>query len=119
MCSPKQQYECVRERNDTGFQQCRDRCLPKCRSTQFTASLSYGELQEKAENTAVVSISFPGMQITTFDDVDTVTGARVIANVGGAMGVFFGASLITVIEIVFFCLAATRRRRKRESQISV
>ncbi len=55
----------------------------------------------------LLQIRFESFQITVTEEVTTVTIASVLANVGGAMGVFIGASLISLVELCGFLARLT------------
>ncbi len=50
----------------------------------------------------LLNLFFSNFEISELQEVETLTLSSVIANVGGALGVFLGASVITIIELFVF-----------------
>ncbi len=59
--------------------------------------------EEKSNKSPIVlRVFFESFDVTVTEEVITVTAASVLANVGGAMGVFIGASMISMVELLSF-----------------
>ncbi len=59
--------------------------------------------EEKGNKSHILlRVFFESFDVTVTEEIVTVTIASVLANVGGAMGVFIGASMISLVELLSF-----------------
>ncbi len=109
VCSPMQRYKCFsRFHNEIteDQQKCRNKCLTPCtyvsyRKSYSTMSSSDG-VQNNSKSQIHLTVYFESFDITVIEEIVSVTVASVLANVGGAMGVFIGASIISLVELLGF-----------------
>ncbi len=116
VCSPMQTYECIRcfgDKLDEHRQECRKKCLQPCTSISYRQSYSTMSFSDgiRSNNNShiMLQILFESFDITVTEEIITVTIPSVLANVGGAMGVFIGASMISLVELIGYmaqCFAA-------------
>lgn len=101
-------------------------CEPACQeinynvqisSLAFPSELGMNELQKRnisrktfhdiKSNVMVLRIYFGGMEYTLTEQQPAMSTGQLIADIGGQLGLFLGASLITVVEFLeFFILTA-------------
>ncbi|VDK23620.1 unnamed protein product [Anisakis simplex] len=122
--------------NDITGPECEDNICPtKCITYQYHTSISYGQGFSKSalnwfyhrnsnwtaervqKNFAVLNVFYREMSYIFNDQVQSTTLVHVLSNIGGNMGMFFGASVITIIELVIyfakmFWIGLSRKRRE-------
>ncbi|VDN05102.1 unnamed protein product [Thelazia callipaeda] len=122
--------------NNINGPECADNICPtSCVTHEYKASITYGYgFSESAmdwltnindtwtaerikENFAVVNIFYREMSYMLNEQIQSTSLVDVLSNIGGNMGLFFGASVITVIELVIFFsklgwIAFSSRRRE-------
>ena len=65
----------------------------------------------------LADIYFPDIQYTNIKQEPAVTIESFVSNIGGAMGLWTGASIITWIHLFYFCCASCNiRRQQRRKQ---
>ncbi|XP_039443656.1 pickpocket protein 28-like [Culex pipiens pallens] len=93
-------------------------CLPACTSVQYDAEISQADFNWKNLFMAYKSPldEFPGVQLSRltiyFKEAQFITSKRselygvtdFLANCGGLLGLFMGVSLLSLVEILYFCL---------------
>ena len=68
-----------------------------------------------SKNMISLYVFYQSMGYDTIEQVPAKTGSEIIAEIGGQMGLFLGASLITVFEILqFTCLIISQKLRQRK-----
>ncbi len=107
-CTPIQNYLCF-ENYKQQFQdvqvKCSASCLQPCYSVTYRKQYSSALFELNDVNLSddtvgsLISIYYDSFEITVTREINTMTFASVLANVGGAMGVFIGASLMSLVEI--------------------
>ncbi len=109
VCSPFEYYNCFKKNYDmfdAGQIETVEKCKEPCVTTTFRSQYSWTPFRLKSASKDVVPsvlhVYFDDFHVTIVREIDTITLASVLANVGGAMGVFLGASLISVVEIFIF-----------------
>ncbi len=108
VCSPLESYECLQKFE----QQIRDAtydCRGKCSAPCITISYGTGysimnlsDVEKSNKSHILLRVFFESFDVTVTEEIITVTFASVLANVGGAMGVFIGASVISLVELLGF-----------------
>ncbi|VDK70442.1 unnamed protein product [Onchocerca ochengi] len=122
--------------NNINGPECADNICPtSCVTHEYKASITYGYgFSESAidwltntnsnwtqkrikENFAVVNIFYREMSYILNEQMQSTSLVEVLSNIGGNMGLFFGASVITVIELIIFLsklawIAFSSRRRE-------
>ncbi|VDP12491.1 unnamed protein product [Onchocerca flexuosa] len=122
--------------NNINGPECADNICPtSCVTHEYKASITYGYgFSESAmdwltninnnwtqkrikENFAVVNIFYREMSYILNEQMQSTSLVDVLSNIGGNMGLFFGASVITVIELIIFLsklawIAFSSRRRE-------
>ncbi len=107
-------YKISRRTYDELERSCKEDCMQPCDSTSYKIQYSLASLRSSFENVpeflepthnvslVYLNLFFNKFEITEMREVETLTLSSVIANVGGALGVFLGASAITLIELFMF-----------------
>ncbi|KAM3725516.1 Acid-sensing ion channel 4-A [Dirofilaria immitis] len=139
-CTPSELHSFMLEvadrTNNINGPECADNICPtSCITHRYKASITYGYgFSESAmdwltninnnwtrkrikENFAVVNIFYREMSYLLNEQMQSTSLVDVLSNIGGNMGLFFGASVITVIELVIFLsklawIAFSSRRRE-------
>ncbi len=139
ICSPKERHVCLGNNTlrTSMVQQrtslCRQDCKLPCEMMELSSQISLAtmtressknqdhrkdsSIQREGVSPVYLHIFFKQFQVTVIQEIGTLTFASVIGSIGGAMGAFLGASLITVTEFIVFALCyclkqSTFRRRK-------
>ncbi len=107
-------YKNTKRKYDELERSCKEICMQPCYSTSYKIQYSLASLRSSFESvpdflelvpnvsTVTLNLFFNKFEITEMREVETLTLSSVIANVGGALGVFLGASAITLIELFMF-----------------
>ncbi|CAI5439889.1 unnamed protein product [Caenorhabditis angaria] len=151
MCTPYQTITCMdskmAQKLDQGLEfidlpNCTE-CHIECDSIKYESYNSYGDGFKKEslewlrsmsnhsenhiiKNVAIINIFFMEMFYTSYSQVQAMSLTEMLSDIGGNMGLFMGISVITITELILFCvkitwiLASSRRRdymsRKRRSE---
>lgn len=94
---------------------CLDQCPPKCERVIYQWSLQWQQVfpdeVERNSTKKLTSVSFSIDQMATFDgatvamtEVNTYSFTELVNNVGGTLGLFVGATLMTFVQVVLFCI---------------
>ncbi|XP_074049466.1 acid-sensing ion channel 3 [Macrotis lagotis] len=118
ICSPQQYMDCARPnldkmlRKDTACS-----CPSPCKSTRYQKELSMVRIPSRAsasylaqkynrseqyitENILVLDIFFEALNYETVEQKQAYDVADLLGDIGGQMGLFIGASLLTILEIL-------------------
>jgi Amiloride-sensitive sodium channel len=124
------------KRNITYFLNCLGSCRPPCKYWRYastvsytnlltTASLSYlrqfsNESQRWDKNFVIIDVAFKEVQHTVVEQFPSVTTDGFIGQIGGHLGLFLGASLISLVQ--YFVLLAEHlwglRQRRAQARNS-
>ncbi len=130
ICSPKEKYVCstnetlrrtMRQRKFLCWQDCKLACEVVNLSSQISSATvtreAYKNLDRKEStipregaSPVFLHIFLNQFVVTVVEEISTVTFVSVVANIGGAMGAFLGASLITVAEFIVFALCYIQKQ---------
>ncbi len=108
-CTPIQTYLCFKnytQQFSIAREKCKASCLQPCYSVtyrkQYSSALFELNNVNLSDDTVAshISVYYDSFEIIVTREINTMTFASVLANVGGAMGVFVGASLMSLVEIV-------------------
>jgi len=139
-CHPFQVMACPAEINgtvlmETGQQQALT-CLPECDRYDYQVSITYAKFDSTPfqgmmrggnssnpvdldENSILMDIFHPFMEHVIVQEVETYTIFSLIGNIGGAAGLWLGASLMSFFQITFYLIKwaelkiSDRKSRKR------
>ncbi len=112
ICSPAQMLSCEPEKF---LDSCLDvQCPLACLKQWYNILSSSTNLAKDQQQFTVVQVHFSHFLVISMTQVETLTLVSVIGNIGGVMGVFIGASLITCVELLVFCIATLLKQCKRE-----
>ena len=64
-----------------------------------------------AKNLILVDIFYNSLQLQLYEESE-VEVWEVLADVGGTMGLYLGATIVTIIEIMFFCCEGHGKNKK-------
>ena len=118
-------------------------CPPACKdikyevqptSLQFPSDIGLQELdignvsvkssKDLSKDVFVVKIYFRGMEYTVIEQKVSMTTGQLIADIGGQLGLFLGASLITVVEFmefatlgVWYCLTGRGKLKQKKDPV--
>ena len=114
-------YSCFQDGVKSYFSKCN--CPYPCKYTEYEATLSTLALPTPTyinrvtewnlthttsdaikENAILLKVYFPDLQITKITQYQAYTSFELISNLGGQLGLFLGASLITMGELIEFLL---------------
>ncbi len=108
VCSPLEWYECIQnfeEQIQDATNDCRSKCLMPCNTISYSndySIMSFSDEEKSNKSHILLGVIFESFDVTVTEEIITVTAASVLANVGGAMGVFIGASMISMVELLSF-----------------
>ncbi|KHN87659.1 Acid-sensing ion channel 4 [Toxocara canis] len=138
-CTPSELHDFMLEvmdrSNNINGPECEDNICPtSCITYKYSSSISYGQgfsdsalnwlqtinsdwTKERVEtNFAVLNVFYREMSYILNQQVQSTSLVNVLSNIGGNMGMFFGASVITVIELVIYfskmCWIVISRKRR-------
>ena len=137
-CSLDHFYQCFRERMKHYYLS--SNCIHRCKYFRYEAKLSsldilepitveiflnsdifdwnYTREEEIKYNVIKLNVYFPRLEYTRIKQVPAFTFDELISNVGGQLGLFLGASIITMLEIDEFFCSIIGRCCKRNAKIS-
>ncbi|XP_032807396.2 acid-sensing ion channel 1-like isoform X1 [Petromyzon marinus] len=117
-CTPEQYTECARPVLDVLVKRDNDFCLCEtpCNMTRYGKELSMVKIPSKAsakylakkynkteayiaENVLVLDIFFEALNYETIEQKKAYEVAGLLGDIGGQMGLFIGASILTILEI--------------------
>ncbi|KAG8189493.1 hypothetical protein JTE90_008455 [Oedothorax gibbosus] len=102
-CDPAQQYKCILPSClKTNLTEVSKNCLDPCISYHYRADASYVGLG--LSNTSRIEIVYNAKQYISLE-YRTTTLSGLFSQVGGAMGLYLGASIITFAEVVIFAVS--------------
>ncbi|XP_064611819.1 acid-sensing ion channel 4-A-like [Liolophura sinensis] len=136
-CSIRELIQCYRpskakhQRSIKSLEDCK--CLRQCNWDQYDVRVSSGgypmehDLQQIMENRNIsreyvlknylsVGVFFDQLVFTEIEQVPSYTAVDIVANLGGQLGIFLGASFLTLTEVVEYimgaiCLFVSRRKK--------
>ena len=129
-CTLLDYYACVRGKINNYFTECD--CLRPCKYTEYDTRLStlaiptpsyinhatvfnltHTNAEDIRNNMINLKVFYPDLQTTTIKQNRAYTPYELISNLGGQLGLFLGASLISLSEIIEFILKSLIYRCKR------
>lgn len=131
ICTPHEAVHCLQAAVESNplVHQCAQNCLPECHQTQYRTSVStadlesiswHGQSQSQVDNRLIVDIFFSKIQRTNVREIYIVTPDGLISQVGGLLGIFLGASMITAVQLIMYwislclhCLKTLNRKRRK------
>ncbi|XP_019626998.1 PREDICTED: acid-sensing ion channel 1-like isoform X2 [Branchiostoma belcheri] len=143
-CDPTQIVQCVirvMAKVTSGELKCN--CPVPCSMTKYSTSVSYSGWPNKLtkdyivrtysqtkdymrENGVVFSVFYEQLNYERVRELKAMDGGQLASNIGGMMGLFIGASLLTILEVweylwmrLLGCLSKARRPRTRIIQVQV
>lgn len=123
ICTPKEMHACFGPDGESCHNvtentiSCGLKCLDNCirHSFRYYISTSTRTVENGTDDKIFIDLRFTKFDVTRISEVDTVTANSVLANIGGAMGIFLGASLVTLVEFVAFAMSFCRELFKRRN----
>ncbi|GFR96280.1 acid-sensing ion channel 3 [Elysia marginata] len=110
VCSGKEYLKCyIRARrsfNQSDLLTCK--CPKECDSTDFIADLDYADFASRI-STVDVKIFFKTLDIQVIEQKPAVSVQDVLGSLGGQMGLFLGASIVSMVEILEMLLILISR----------
>jgi hypothetical protein len=107
-------------------------CFPPCTQIEYKIKVSsmlmpnyimshYGKSQgwkyqnetDIRENYVAISVYFESLDEIVYTQKELMDWGTITANIGGQLGLFLGASSLTLIELIVFIVFCLRRRLKR------
>ncbi|KAL3110325.1 hypothetical protein niasHT_019645 [Heterodera trifolii] len=86
------------------------KCIPGCNRWEYSVSLQQSpSLQDFANYTFNLEVSFYDLQYEHLKEVVTITVPGFMSQIGGQFGFFLGLSIITVIQMASFAVWSTFR----------
>ncbi|XP_070644519.1 acid-sensing ion channel 3 [Bos indicus] len=117
VCSPQQYKDCAHPALDALLRKDACRCPNPCASTRYAKELSMVRMPSRpaarylarkhnrseayiAENVLVLDIFFEALNYETVEQKKAYEMSELLGDIGGQMGLFIGASLLTILEIL-------------------
>ncbi|CAJ0564353.1 unnamed protein product, partial [Mesorhabditis spiculigera] len=132
-CTPLQLYNCLNQTRTSLYKDletwCQD-CPPECENWEYHAYNSYGfnfsegarkwlkeqngewDDQRIEKNFVMVSIFYRELSYTKFEEVKGSDVSTMLSNIGGNMGLCFGMSVITCVEMIIYIQKEPSMKRK-------
>ncbi|KAM5255520.1 acid-sensing ion channel 3 isoform 2-T2 [Ctenodactylus gundi] len=139
VCSPQQYKDCANPTLDAMLRKDTCTCPNPCAVTRYAKELSMVRIPSRsaarylarkfnrseayiAENVLVLDIFFEALNYETVEQKKAYEVSELLGDIGGQMGLFIGASLLTILEILDYLCEVFRDRvlgyfwRQRRSQ---
>ncbi|XP_072633100.1 acid-sensing ion channel 3 isoform X4 [Canis lupus baileyi] len=117
VCSPQQYKDCANPALDAMLRKDACTCPNPCASTRYAKELSMVRIPSRAaarylarkhnrseayisENVLVLDIFFEALNYETVEQKKAYEVSELLGDIGGQMGLFIGASLLTILEIL-------------------
>ncbi|XP_058389189.1 acid-sensing ion channel 3 isoform X1 [Diceros bicornis minor] len=117
VCSPQQYKDCANPALDAMLRKDACACPNPCATTRYAKELSMVRIPSRAaarylarkynrseayiaENVLVLDIFFEALNYETVDQKKAYEVSELLGDIGGQMGLFIGASLLTILEIL-------------------
>ncbi|XP_060012358.1 acid-sensing ion channel 3 isoform X4 [Lagenorhynchus albirostris] len=117
VCSPQQYKDCAHPALDAMLQKDACTCPNPCASTRYAKELSMVRMPSRAaarylarkhnrseayiaENVLMLDVFFEALNYETVEQKKAYEMSELLGDIGGQMGLFIGASLLTVLEIL-------------------
>ncbi|XP_072820291.1 acid-sensing ion channel 3 isoform X3 [Vicugna pacos] len=127
VCSPQQYKDCASPVLDAMLRKDACTCPSPCASTRYAKELSMVRIPSRAsarylaqkhnrseayitENVLVLDIFFEALNYETVEQKKAYEVSALLGDIGGQMGLFIGASLLTILEILDFLCEVFRDR---------
>ncbi|XP_073666193.1 acid-sensing ion channel 3 isoform X1 [Tursiops truncatus] len=127
VCSPQQYKDCAHPALDAMLQKDACTCPNPCASTRYAKELSMVRMPSRAaarylarkhnrseayiaENVLMLDIFFEALNYETVEQKKAYEMSELLGDIGGQMGLFIGASLLTVLEILDYLCEVFRDR---------
>ncbi|XP_065739780.1 acid-sensing ion channel 3 isoform X1 [Phocoena phocoena] len=127
VCSPPQYKDCAHPALDAMLQKDACTCPNPCASTRYAKELSMVRMPSRAatrylarkhnrseayiaENVLMLDIFFEALNYETVEQKKAYEVSELLGDIGGQMGLFIGASLLTVLEILDYLCEVFRDR---------
>ena len=136
-CTVAQVLTCSDYRNfRPNHPECFDQCLPACKQSVYTPHISKGTFpnnftlnmaqyehwplqtaSEIAANYANVMLYMKSFEAALVQEVPVMSQFQLATNIGGVLGLFVGASLLTWVEMMDLCVTMTLYSMRRVYQL--
>ena len=136
-CSLFDYFGCIRNRIVVGSSKADCRCLHPCENIRYNMELSslyfpspmyihraqqwnwtWQTQEDLHQNVVSIHVYFKVLQSSMVEQVASYTADTLIADLGGLLGLFVGASLITLLELAeFLCLLLARSGLARGKRV--
>ncbi|XP_077303963.1 acid-sensing ion channel 4 isoform X2 [Lithobates pipiens] len=132
ICSPKEYTACADNTLDAAVEDTSDRCLcpTPCNLTRYNKEISMVRIPNKGsarylakkynrnetyirDNFLVLDIFFEALNYGTIEQKKAYDLASLLGDIGGQMGLFIGASILTVLEILDYLYEVMRDKVNR------
>ena len=130
-CTMENYMFCGIEQYDNHFANCQN-CLYPCHDTLYKADLTtlplssdgigpYNTAEDDRSNLILLHVYYPSLHYTVTAQVESFTLDTLISNLGGQIGLFLGASLMTLVELIeglgFIMWTAYQRKRSQRNRV--
>lgn len=131
-CTPEQYKECADPALDFLVEKDNDYCVCEtpCNMTRYNKELSFVRIPSKAsarylakkynkseqyiaENILVLDIFFEALNYETIEQKKAYEVAGLLGDIGGQMGLFIGASLLTILELFDYLYEVVKHKMRR------
>jgi hypothetical protein len=108
-------------------------CFQECNRNAYEVSITYAKLDYELynrvwieqngntadfkpldENTILLNVYHPIMEFVKLQEIETYTFITLISNIGGAAGLWLGASLMSFIQVIFYFTKWASLRMKKQ-----
>ena len=137
-CTLDEFFFCMLARYGTTYLEC-NHCLPPCETTRYKVERAWMSVpgarmlhqqnisrhssgaQYIRDNYILLHVYFPSLHYTVTEQVQAFTFDELISNLGGQLGLFLGASLMTMVELLegLALIGRTWYKRKMAKQIGI
>eukprot|EP00062_Callorhinchus_milii_P027303 gi/632990438/ref/XP_007884168.1/ PREDICTED: acid-sensing ion channel 4-like [Callorhinchus milii] len=135
ICSPEDYMECADKTLDDLVKKSNETCpcVTPCHTTRYNKELSMVRIPSRGsakflahkfntttdyirENYLVLDIFFEALNYETIEQKEAYSVEGLLGDIGGQMGLFIGASILTVLEIIDYIYEVIRVKAQRTFQ---
>lgn len=96
-------------------------CLPTCSHVNYVANLlNFNYASEKSQHVTSLKITYKTAEFLALQRIEKRTLMDMLVSFGGVLGLYLGGSLLSVIDLVFYCTSRdiyTLVRQKRKALV--
>lgn len=98
---------------------CKKRCIPRCDHWSTIWAVSAYGTPHVGANASRIRMVFPGaQQLVLIEEVTQYYWHDLVSDVGGLLGLWLGASMMSVMQLFYFCFSSARKIKRKQKAAS-